>query len=216
MAGQRAAVCSAAHTPLRVAGIPQPLAAERRHAGRLRWFVRRPRTPGAPAAVLDLQSFNVRRGSRLGPYERAAHRPIRRRDGDVYVTDTTGWDSWYPSQLHARSLPSPSSPVRCSERAILVSLPDGMTAAAFDQAFDAETRLGAVDRWLLSEEGRGHCAALGIKPQIGQRLTAYPGGTEARLSPAGEIVAFNYRYSGPDRAIALIERIILRHLGLIQ
>ncbi len=138
-----------------------------------------------------------------------------RRDNDRYVADT-GWTNWFASQMSAHALPSPNSPVRCLERAIHVALPAGLSPEDFDIAFDAEVAKGALDRWLMSEEGRNHAAMLKVDPSIGLRLTAIPGGDKPKLSPATEIVVFCTKISGPDRLIAIAESIILRHLRLID
>jgi hypothetical protein len=138
-----------------------------------------------------------------------------RRDNHRYVADKTGWTNWFPSQISAHALPSPNSPVRCLERAILVALPVGLSPEIFDLAFDAEVAKGALDRWLMTEEGLNHAATLKVDPAIGQRLTAIPGGDKPKLSPATEIVVFCTKFSGPDRLIAIAETIILKHLGLI-
>ncbi|WP_374308946.1 hypothetical protein [Methylocella sp.] len=138
-----------------------------------------------------------------------------RRDGANYVIDS-GWESWFPSHLKARQFPSPDSPVILTERAILVPLPVDLAPEEFDRRFDALAKHGALDRWLLTQAGRDHAAALSVDPSIGQRLTAYPGGSQPRLSPAEEIMIFSCCYSGPDRAIALAERILLQHLGLMR
>lgn len=137
-----------------------------------------------------------------------------RRDRGDYIIDP-GWDSWFPSHLKAREFPSADSPLILAERAILVPLPPDLAPEEFDRRFDAEARHGALDRWLLNQVGRDHAAALGVDPVIGQRLTAYPGGSRPRLSPAEEIMIFNCCYSGPDRAIAIAENILLQHLGLV-
>lgn len=138
------------------------------------------------------------------------------RKGKTYVADEQGWDSWFPSHMFARSLPSKNSPVRCDIRAILVDLPVGLKPEDFDRSFDAEVAKGAIDRWLLTEEGRNHAAALGVDPAIGQRLTAIAGGDTPKLSPATEIAVFCTKYSGPDRLIAIAETIVLKHLGLVD
>lgn len=136
-----------------------------------------------------------------------------RRSGGDYVVDS-GWNSWFPSHLKAREFPSPDSPVILADRAILVPLPPDLAPEEFDRRFDAEAEHGALDRWLLTQAGRDHVATLGVDPAIGQRLTAYPGGLLPRLSPAEEIMIFSCCYSGPDRAIAIAENILLQHLGL--
>ena len=134
-------------------------------------------------------------------------------DGEKHRIDE-GWDGWFASHITPMRLPSPESPIKACARWIYVPLPKGLDAFAFDRLFDAEVRKGALDRWMLSEEGRKHCAALGVDPAIGRRMTAYPMGTTLRLSPAEEIAIVTTK-GGADRAIAIAERILLRHLGLL-
>jgi hypothetical protein len=173
------------------------------------------------ASVLHLPLYKVstcasdRLEERMKELRIDKHGAVRRVD-DKYVGDETGWANWFPSQISARALPSPNSPVRCQERSILVALPAGLTPEEFDRAFDAEVAKGAIDRWLMTPEGLNHAAMLKVDPALGQRLTAYPYGDKPKLSPSTEIVVFCTRISGPDRLIAIAEGIILRHLGLID
>lgn len=137
-------------------------------------------------------------------------------DGTAYVEDETGFDGWYPSHLHVgRRTPSMGSPVRVETRAILVDLPASLTPENFDRLFDAETRKGWIAEWVATEEGRDHCALVGVAPARYQRFTLYPGGTTPRLSHAAEIAAFSI-YEGASRLVAIAEQIILRHLGLLS
>ncbi|WP_294532305.1 hypothetical protein [uncultured Rhodoblastus sp.] len=133
-------------------------------------------------------------------------------NGQAYVEDA-GWDDWYPSHLHPQRFPSPGSPVIVQERAIIVPLPCGMDPRKFDQLFDAETRKGALNRWVMTPEGRDHCGFLGVDPAIGQRFSAYRGADQSRISPADELCAFSI-YSGADRIIAIAEKILLEAVGL--
>jgi hypothetical protein len=134
-------------------------------------------------------------------------------NGDSYVEDAAGWDDWYPSHLDPQRFPSPESPVIVQKRAIIVPLPNGMEPREFDKLFDAETRKGALNRWVMTQEGRDHCSFLGADPAICQRFSAYRGGDQSRISPADEICGFSTS-SGADRIIAIAEKIILEAVGL--
>jgi hypothetical protein len=133
-------------------------------------------------------------------------------NGQTYVGDA-GWDDWFPSHLHPQRFPSPASPVIVQTRAIIVPLPDGMDPKKFDELFDAETRKGALNTWVMTQEGRDHCGFLGVDPAIGQRFSPYRGADQSRISPANEICGFSIN-SGADRIIAIAEKIILEAIGL--
>jgi len=133
-------------------------------------------------------------------------------NGQVYVEDA-GWNDWFPSHLHPQRFPSPASPVIMQERAIIVPLPIGMDPKKFDELFDAETRKGALNAWVMSQEGRDHSGFLGVDPVIGQRFSPYRGGDQSHISPANEIVGFSI-YGGADRIIAIVEKILLESVGL--
>jgi hypothetical protein len=133
-------------------------------------------------------------------------------NGQAYVEDA-GWDDWYPSHLHPKRFPSPASPVIVQKRAIIVPLPNGMDPKKFDELFDAETRKGALNNWVMTQEGRNHCAFLGADPAIGQRLSPYRSADQSRISPANEICGFSI-HSGADRIVAIAENILLEALGL--
>ena len=135
--------------------------------------------------------------------------------GGQYIADPDGFDDWFPSHLQINVPPAVNSPVRADPRAISVQLPDTMSSREFDRAFDAEVRKGALDLWVRSREGQRHCAALGVDPAIAQRFTPYPFGAAARRSPVTEIVSFR-KHCDPDRLVAIAERVILQHMGLIS
>ena len=135
--------------------------------------------------------------------------------GGQYIADPDGFDDWFPSHLRINIAPAVNSPVRPAPRAIGVQLPDTMSSREFDRAFDAEVRKGALDLWVKTPEGRRHCAALGVNPAVAQRFTPYPFGAAARRSPVTEIVSFR-KHCDPDRLVAIAERVILRHMGLIS
>jgi len=131
-----------------------------------------------------------------------------------YVADRDGFRNWYPAHLHTTGRPAVNSPVSASARALTVTLPDTMSAAEFDLAFDAEVRKASIADWVATPEGRHHCAARGVDPALARRATPYPYGDVTRHSPALEIVVFRTRYD-VDRLINLAERIVLKKLGVI-
>jgi hypothetical protein len=134
-------------------------------------------------------------------------------DGKAYREDGGIWDNWFPSHLHPHRFPSPASPVIVDARAIVVPLPVGMTVEKFDELFDKEVAKGALNAWVMTQEGRDHCAFLGVNPTIGQRLTRFIAGGQSRISPANEIAGFSI-HTGADRMIAIVEKILLEFVGL--
>ena len=132
------------------------------------------------------------------------------RDDDDEWTRDPGYTRWFPSHLYPSLAPSPNSPVTIGSRALTVDLPEGLTAQAFDEAFDASVRLGAADVWSMTPERRRHCEARGVSPGLLRRFTSYPGW---RRSPCVELCGFSI-YSGADRLVALSEQIVVKHLGL--
>ena len=131
-----------------------------------------------------------------------------------YVADRDGFRNWYPAHLHTSVRPAVNSPVSASARALTVTLPDTMSAAEFDLAFDAEVRKASIADWVATPEGRRHCAARGVDPALACRATPYPYGDVTRHSHALEIIVFRTR-DDVDRLINLAERIVLKKLGLI-
>ena len=152
----------------------------------------------------------VERMSELGADEYASQ---YLKDGR-HVADRDGFKKWFPAHLHTSVRPAPNSPVSVAARALTVTLPDTMSAADFDSAFDAEVRKASIADWVATPEGRRHCADRSIDPAVAQRSTPYHWGDATRHCPAVEIVVFRTR-NDPDRLISLAERVVLQHLGLI-
>ena len=131
-----------------------------------------------------------------------------------YVSEPEGFDKWFPSHLFVAKPPAPNSPVTIGPRARTVKLPRTMSAEAFDTDFDAEIRKAAIDLWVMSDEGARHCAFVDVDPAVAQRATPYPYGAAVRACPAKEITVFRIREDA-DRLINIVERVILKHFGLI-
>jgi hypothetical protein len=132
-----------------------------------------------------------------------------------YVLDLDGYNDWFASHVYVTRRAARNSPVEIHPRALTVHLPVGMTDAMFDAAFDHEIRRGAVDRFVATSEGIAHCKALGVNPAIAMRGTPYPMGASTRHSPCAEIAVFRIREDS-DRLVTIAERVVLKHLGLIE
>jgi hypothetical protein len=135
-----------------------------------------------------------------------------RSDGDLVVEP--GWDAWDATLLRPVVGPAPNSPVSVTSRAIVVRLPEGMTANQFDEIWDAMTRHAAIDRWAGTRAGIAHFAKIGVEPAIAKRRTVYEYDTQSRVSCVREICAYRLSQDA-DRLIALAESIILQFLGLL-
>lgn len=131
-------------------------------------------------------------------------------DGPV---DEPGFNDYFAAPIELRVALSPFSPVTPEPRAFSVRLPASMTFADFERQLQAETRPVSLYHWARTDAGRSHLSRLGVRPAIAARLTNYRYGGASRLEPAEEILVFRPRQEG-DRLAWIIERIILRHLGL--
>lgn len=130
---------------------------------------------------------------------------------DRYVEAAAEFSDWFPSHLHVRHrMPSANSPVHVQNRSIVVELPKGLSCDAFDRAFDAEVRKGSISDWVMTDDGRNHCALVGVDPARFQRFTRYVAGTACRFSPADEIASFSFA-GGADRLVAIAEHIVVAH-----
>jgi hypothetical protein len=125
-----------------------------------------------------------------------------------------GWDDWFAIKLKAKTGPAPGSPVTIAERSLVVRLPATMNAQQFDAAFDDLVRHGALAPWLATTDGQRHCVQVGFDSTRGKRFTSYGFDSAPRLSEATELCVFR-RHRDHDRLIAIVEYVILRHLGLV-
>jgi hypothetical protein len=134
--------------------------------------------------------------------------------GDTYVSAPEGFDKWFPSHLSLAKPAAPNSPVAIGPRALTVKLPRTLSAEAFDLAFDAEIRKGAIDLWAMTEAGARHFAFVDVDPAMVQRATSFAYGAGVRSCPARELAVFRPNEDA-DRLVNIVERVVLRHLGLI-
>ncbi len=109
--------------------------------------------------------------------------------------------------------PSPNGPVQVMNQCLALRMPDTMSDQELDERFDELVRLGSLGAWLDTDAGRLHCQKVGVSPYYGQRFTGRPYGREIAREQSQEIVAFRTR-SDFSRLVAIIERVVLEHLGL--
>jgi hypothetical protein len=131
-----------------------------------------------------------------------------------YVSEPEGFGKWFPSHLSVAKPAAPNSPVAIGPRALTVKLPRTMSAETFDAEFDAEIRKAAIDLWVMSEAGARHCAFVDVDPAMAQRATSFPYGSGVKSCPAKELAVLRPNEDA-DRLVNVVERVILRHLGLI-
>jgi hypothetical protein len=171
------------------------------------------------SAVLRLPLYKIstvspgRLNERIGELRRDQYGAEHCRDGG-HSLEPDGFDNWFPSHIYVTCNAAPNSPVEIHPRALTVHLPIGMSVAMFDAAFDYEIRKGAVDRFVATPEGVGHCQALGVDPAVATRVTPYPMGASTRHSSCAEIAVFRIREDS-DRLVTIAERVVLKYLGLI-
>ena len=132
------------------------------------------------------------------------------------VVDLEGWANWFSSQIwpNTRSV-SPGAPIEIGPRSIIVTLPETMSAAAFDDSFDIRVGRACLADWIESEAGVNYCQLMGLDRARFCRYTAYEAGGAMRLSPARELSVFSI-FQDTDRLIQIAEDILLEHYGLLS
>ena len=171
----------------------------------------------ALTAKLTLQKVSSCEGDRLVARLKEINRDrygAGYRSGDVEVFEPQGWNRWSAQVLNPERGPSPGSPVTVHARGICVRLPKTLSPEAFDKAYDAEIRKGAIDAWIRTEHGRRLCARHKLDPARFERLTQYGYDMKPRVSRALEIAVFR-KDREVDRLIDIAENIIARHLHLL-
>ena len=133
-------------------------------------------------------------------------------DNGSYVEDLDFADQ-FPSFVRTEMKLSPKSPVRATRNSIVVTLPQGMSQLEFETEFRHDIAHCAVHRFLQSDDGLRHTRLINVDPQVGLRMTAYGFGAGRRMSPADEIYTIRPNRDG-DAMLTVVERIILRRLGL--
>jgi hypothetical protein len=100
-------------------------------------------------------------------------------------------------------------------RALSVRLPYTLSFLEFERLLQHEARLVSLVHWARSEVGKRHLGKIGVPLQTALRHTAYRYGEAAPAFLAEEIWIFRPRQDG-DRLLRLIERIVLKHLRLME
>ncbi len=135
-------------------------------------------------------------------------------DNGKYVEDDDFADQ-FPSYIKTEMRLSPNSPVRATSKSLVVTLPRAMSQLDFEGEFRKALAHCAVHTFLQSDDGLRHCRLINVDPQVGIRMTGYGFGAGRRMSPADEIYTIRPHRDG-DALLTIVERIILRHLKLID
>jgi len=135
-------------------------------------------------------------------------------DNGQYVEDLDFQDQ-FPSYIKTEMQLSPNSPVRATRNSIVVTLPLDMSQLDFEGELRKALAHCAVHKFMESDDGLRHCRLINVDPQIGIRMTGYGFGEGHRMSPADEIYTIRPHRDG-DALLTIAERIILRHLKLID
>ncbi|WP_294537294.1 hypothetical protein [uncultured Rhodoblastus sp.] len=139
------------------------------------------------------------------------------REGGAYRTDPDFATDWFASFITSSLTTSKRSPVQLTERSIVVTLPATMSPLAFEKAFRAALAHCSLGRFLSTPEGVGHCRRHTVDPEIGLRATGYALGVATHFKPSEELYLLRPRLDADMNAlIVLLERLILRHLGLLE
>ena len=125
------------------------------------------------------------------------------------------FEDQFPSLIRTEMTLSPNSPIRATRNSIVVTLPEGMSQLDFEREFRAAIAHCAVHTFLQTDDGLRHCRLINTDPQVGLRMTAYGHGAGRRMSPADEIYTIRPSRDG-DALLTVVERIILRRLGLLD
>jgi hypothetical protein len=134
------------------------------------------------------------------------------RVGDDFRVEA-GFDNYVVSQLVYSTPISPKSPAQPLPRSISIRLPLSLSFDAFELLLQEALDPISLSSWIQTGDGVRHLAALRASKDHAARFTDYRYGGGVQPKPAKEILIFRPRQDG-DRLVALIERIILRHLGI--
>lgn len=136
-------------------------------------------------------------------------------NGDWPVQDE-GYDDYsalqfyLPDDLHAMS------PVKPSTRGLTVTLPQGMSRQQFTRSF--QTRLASCSwlEWRNTNDAIAHFQRKNIDQDIIDRYTDYGAGGGSDITQATELYCIrNQDVKDCTRLTAVIENVILAHMGLI-
>jgi hypothetical protein len=124
-----------------------------------------------------------------------------------------GWNDWKTIAPRTKAARRPGSPVEVLTDCFTVTLPSSMPRTKFEPAFDALVAEASISAWMATQKGKEYAAARGVPWRIGARATNYLRGGVLSVETAREIVVLRF-HGDQDRLVALIERVILDHLGV--
>jgi hypothetical protein len=131
---------------------------------------------------------------------------------DGHPCSDLGYDNWMAQHILPNAKPLEGSPVVLAERCLAVRLPQDLSVREFDKRLHHRMHNAALNPWLQSKPGQGHCALLGITPQEATRATAYGFGEVRRASRAQEFYVFRPKGFDADRLVRIAETIIHDHV----
>jgi hypothetical protein len=131
---------------------------------------------------------------------------------DGYPCSDLGYDNWMAQHILPNDEPLTGSPVALADRCLAVRLPNDLSVREFDKRLHHYMRNAALNPWLGSQAGKGHCEMLGIAPEEAMRGTAYGFGELMRQSDAQEFYVFRPKSRDADRLVRIAERIVHDHV----
>jgi hypothetical protein len=133
--------------------------------------------------------------------------------GDEYQIEA-GFDAYMATPFVCAARPSPNSPVSIEPRSFSVVLPKQMRFTDFERALQKALQPASLHHWVSTPVGLEHFAKLSIDPAVARRFTNYGYSGLGQPIPAEEIYITRPRSDG-DRLVAILETIVLEHLGLV-
>lgn len=136
-------------------------------------------------------------------------------DGDWPVQDE-GYDEYSALQIFLPETLHEKSPVRALTRGLSVTLPYGMSRQQFSREFQKRLASCSWLKWRNTDDALAHFERKHINRDIIDRYTDYGIGGQSDIIQATELYCI--RNENPDdckRLIAVIENVILSHMGLI-
>lgn len=136
-------------------------------------------------------------------------------DGDWPVQDE-GYDEYSALQIYLPTDLHEKSPVRALTRGLSVTLPKGMSRQQFSRSF--QNRLASCSwlEWRNTQDAIAHFQRKNTDQDVIDRYTDYGVGGGSDITQATEFYCIrNENAEDCKRLIAIIENIILEHMGLI-
>lgn len=136
-------------------------------------------------------------------------------DGDWPVQDE-GYDEYSALQIYLPETLHEKSPVRALTRGLSVTLPHDMSRQQFSRGFQKRLASCSWLNWRKTDDAIDHFERKNINQDIIDRYTDYGVGGGVDITQATELYCI--RNENPDdckRLIAIIENVILSHMGLI-